>query len=436
MGIALTKSNWIFILNWIPELLGFLMNAVYAFISKLGIPNVGLAIIIFTIVMYLLMTPLQIQQQRFTKLNAVMNPELQKIQARYKGKTDQISQQKMTDETNAVYAKYGVNPMGSCLQLLIQMPVLFALYQVIYRIPGYITIIGDKLRLVAEDSAFVSFFTDYITKLNDNAMNAAMGINSEVTTERVMDTVYKLNTNQWAEVLEQGAGKSFESNLQNVHEYIHRATSFIGLNISDSPRNIFQSAIKSGTYGLVVVAILIPVLAWVTQMLNIKLAQGISGNDKKKSNDTMSQTMNSMNTFMPIMSAVFCFTLPVGIGIYWVIGAVVRSIQQFLINKHLDNMGIDEIVRKNQEKANKKREKRGLPPQKITNTANTNTRTIAAENKILEEKQAERIAKAQAAVKDSTAYYKKNAKPGSIAAKANMVKMYDEKMAANKGKKK
>ena len=213
-----------------------------------------------------------------------------------------ISQQKMADETNAVYAKYGVNPMGSCIQLLIQMPVLFALYQVIYRIPGYITYIGDVLRKVAEDSAFVKFFTDYITKLDNNALSAALGLNSEVTTERVMDTVYKLNTEQWAEVLKLGAGKEFEATLQSVHEYIHRATSFLGLNISDSP-------------------------------MNIKLAQGVSGNNNKKSDDTMSQTMNSMNTFMPIMSAVFCFSLPVGVGIYWIIGALVRSIQQLLINR-------------------------------------------------------------------------------------------------------
>ena len=125
----------------------------------------------------------------------------------------------------------------------------------------------------------------------------------------------------------------------------------------------------------------------------------------------MSQTMNSMNTFMPIMSAVFCFTLPVGIGIYWIIGAVVRSVQMFMINKYLDNMGINEIIRKNQEKANKKREKKGLPPQKITNAATTSTRTIASEEKKMEERRAERAAKAQAAVKDSTAYYNQNAKP-------------------------
>lgn len=436
MGIVLTKSNWIFFLNWIPELLGFLMNGVYGFISKIGIPNVGLAIILFTIVMYMLMTPLQIQQQKFSKLNAIMNPELKRVQEKYRGKTDQVSQQKMTDETNAVYAKYGVNPMGSCLQLLIQMPVLFALYQVIYRIPGYITIIGDKLRIVAEDSEFVSFFTNFVKKLDETALSSTLGLKSEVTTERVMDTVYKLNTDQWTNLLKEGVGKTFESNLQNVHEYIERATSFLGLNISDSPRVIFTSAFKAGTYGLLVVALMIPILAWVTQMINIKLAQGNSGAGKPNSDDTMSQTMNSMNTFMPIMSAVFCFTLPVGIGIYWIIGAVVRSVQMFMINKYLDNMGIDEIIRKNQDKANKKRAKKGLPPQKITNAATTSTRTIASEEKKMEERRAERAAKAQAAVKDSTAYYNQNAKPGSIAAKANMVKMYEEKTAANKGKKK
>ena len=79
MAIALTKSTW-FIVGWVAQILGILMNGIYLVISKIGLPNVGLAIILFTIIMYALMTPLQIQQQRFTKLNAMMQPELQKIQ--------------------------------------------------------------------------------------------------------------------------------------------------------------------------------------------------------------------------------------------------------------------------------------------------------------------------------------------------------------------
>ena len=440
MAIALTKSTW-FIVGWVAQILGILMNGIYLVISKIGVPNVGLAIILFTIIMYALMTPLQIQQQRFTKLNAMMQPELQKIQNKYKGKTDQISQQKQMDETNAVYEKYGTSPTGSCVQLLIQMPILFALYQVIYHIPGYITAIGNQLRVVAEDSNFVTFFTKFIEGLDNKTLNASMG-SGEV--ERVMDTVYKLNTAQWASILEAAKGQSFEANLQSVHTYINRATNFVGLNISDSPMNILQPAWAAKNWGLIVVAVLIPVLAWATQMWNLKVAQaGQNANkDKKKDEENaMAQTMNSMNTFMPLMSAFFCLTLPVGIGIYWIIGAVVRVVQMLIINKSLDSETEEEIIKKALEKSNKKRAKKGLPPQKITNAAHLSTKTLAAEEQEAKaraeeakRKQAERNKETQEKIKNSTAYYNENAKPGSIASKANMVRQYEERQTNKKKK--
>jgi YidC/Oxa1 family membrane protein insertase len=440
VAIALTKSTW-FIVGWVAQILGILMNGIYLVISKIGIPNVGLAIILFTIIMYALMTPLQIQQQRFTKLNAMMQPELQKIQNKYKGKTDQISQQKQMDETNAVYEKYGTSPTGSCLQLLIQMPILFALYQVIYHIPGYITAIGDQLRLVAEDSNFVTFFTKFVEGLENKTLNASMGSGK---VENVMDTVYKLNTAQWASILESAKGQSFEANLQSVHTYINRATNFAGLNISDSPMNILQPAWTAKNWGLIVIAIMIPVLAWATQMWNLKVAQaGQNKNkDKKKDEDNaMAQTMNSMNTFMPLMSAFFCLTLPVGIGIYWIIGAVVRVVQMLIINKKLDSETEEEIIKKALEKSNKKRAKKGLPPQKITNAAHLSTKTLAAEEQEAREraeeakrKQAERNKETQEKIKNSTAYYNENAKPGSIASKANMVRQYEERQLNKKNK--
>ena len=370
----------------------------------------------------------------------MMQPELQKIQNKYKGKTDQISQQKQMDETNAVYEKYGTSPTGSCLQLLIQMPILFALYQVIYHIPGYITAIGDQLRVVAEDSNFVSFFTKFVEGLDSNTLNASMG-SGEV--ERVMDTVYKLNTSQWASILESAKGQSFEANLQSVHTYIDRATNFAGLNISDSPMNILQPAWAAKNWALIVVAVLIPVLAWATQMWNLKVAQaGQRGNkDKKDDDNAMAQTMNSMNTFMPLMSAFFCLTLPVGIGIYWIIGAVVRVVQMLIINKSLDSETEEEIIKKALEKSNKKRAKKGLPPQKITNAAHLSTKTLAAEEQEAKaraeeakRKQAERNKETQEKIKNSTAYYNENAKPGSIASKANMVRQYEERQLNKKKK--
>ena len=425
MATVLTKSGMPLV-KYVAEILGYLMNGIYLLLDKAGIPNVALAIILFTIVMYLLMTPLQISQQRFSKLNAVMSPEIQKVQAKYKGKRDQVSQQKMLDETNAIYAKYGVNQAGSCIQLLIQMPVLFALYQVIYHIPGYIGLIGGKLRVVAEDASFVSFFTKFVEKLPNNAqLTATLGTGSKLTTESVMDTIYKLNPVQWSELLKEAADKDYSSGLVSLHDYIERATNFVVMNISDTPMNLITTSFKAGQWVVLIAAVLIPLLAWGTQVLNMKLMP--TANANKDSKDTMSQTMNTMNTFMPLMSAFFCLTLPVGIGIYWIAGAVVRSIQQFVINKKLDSESIDEIIAKNQKKMNDKRAKKGLPPQKITESAHVSTRTIESENRMKEEAQAQRSERAKARAKESSAYYNSNAKPGSLASKANMVKAFDEK---------
>lgn len=134
--------------------------------------------------------------------------------------------------------------------------------------------------------------------------------------------------------------------------------------------------------------------------------------------------MKTMNTVMPIMSAVFCLTLPVGMGIYWIAGAVVRSIQQVIVNKQMDKIDVDELIKKNLERTNKKREKQGLPPQKITNTAKVSTRNIEQKKETSAEEKEEQIRK-------STDYYKSTstAKPGSLAAKAQMVKQYNERNA-------
>jgi YidC/Oxa1 family membrane protein insertase len=155
------------------------------------------------------------------------------------------------------------------------------------------------------------------------------------------------------------------------------------------------------------------------------------GNDTAS---TMANTMQSMNTIMPIMSAFFCLTLPVGVGIYWIMSAVIRATQQMVINKKLDQESPDDIIKAAQEKLNKKRERQGLPPQKITNQAHTSTRSFEAEEQIRAEKAAAQAEKNKKAMEESTAYYNQNARPGSLASKANMVKAFDEKNNSRKKK--
>lgn len=418
MNILLTKSTMP-VLGWIADILGLLMNGIFYVLNAIGIPNVGLAIILYTIVMYLFMTPLQIKQQKFSKLNSIMSPELQKIQKKYAGKKDQVSMTKMQEETQAVYQKYGVSPTGSCVQLIIQMPVLLALYQVIYHIPGYINIIGDRLTTLAESSGFAAFFTKFIEGLD----GAAALKPAADTTEALVDVLYKLNPAQWGQMLTASASEGFHNIAQATHESLSQWTNFLGLNISDTPFTVLTGAWANKEWLLIIAALLIPVLAWLTQMLNYKLMPQVNAQTENKEPGTMETTMKSMNTFMPIMSAVFCFTLPVGIGIYWIAGAVVRSVQQVVINRHMNKVDVNDLIKTNLEKANKKREKKGLPPQKITNQAKLNVRNLEVDQEA-KQKQKE-IAEKQK--QNSTAYYNSNAKPGSLSSKANMVKQFDER---------
>ena len=416
--MLLTKSTT-FIIGPVATLLGYIMNGIFWVQSQIGIESIGLCIILFTIVIYMLLMPLTIKQQKFSKLQSKMNPELQAIQKKYKDKRqDQAAMMKMNEETQAVYQKYGVNPMGSCLQLIIQMPILFALYRVIWNIPAYVGTVKNAFLPLAQALMNVSGAQDFMAEIaSKNAVSF-----KEMTELTLIDVLYKFKPENWSALLKQFPDLS--SLITSTQGDVDRMNYFLGLNIADSPASIFQTAIAAGSV-LIIAALLVPVLSALTQWLNTKLMS--TQNDTQPTSggaaDTMAATMKSMNVMMPIMSAVFCFTLPVGMGIYWIIGAVVRSIQQLVVNKHIDKMDLDDIVKKNIEKANKKRAKKGLPPQKITNTAKLNAKTIDRPQPSKEDR-AEKI-------QNATDYYKNTtkAKPGSLASKAQMVQQYNEKHA-------
>ena len=404
-----------FILGPIAKLLGWIMNAIFNLMdSVFGIQNVGLSIILFTIVVYMCMLPLTYKQQKFSKMNAKMNPEIQAIRKKYAGKQDQASMMAMQDETKAVYAKYGVSPSGSCVQLLIQMPILFALYRVIYNVPAYIAGVKEVFmplvsKLITMDGA-VAYMTEVGTGLGVSKKLDFAAANTFV------DVLNKFQSAEWADLAVKYP--ELTDMIVNTQAEIDHMNTFLGINIAYSPSNL----LKSGSIVLMIGAIAIPALAALTQWLNTKLMPQVASGD---SEDQMAQSMKQMNLMMPLMSAVFCFTLPSGMGLYWIASALVRSVQQFILNKHFDKVDLDVLIEKNLEKLNEKRAKKGLPPQKL------NEKAIRAaqmqEKPVDEEKLAAKKALNQENMKKATAFYNENAKPGSLASKANMVKKFEEK---------
>ena len=424
--ILATKSSTP-IIGQLATVMGWIMDGIYRLLNVFGIQNIGLCIIIFSILIYALMTPLQIKQQKFSKLSAIMQPELQKIQKKYKGKNDQASMQKMQEETQAVYQKYGVSPTGSCVQLAIQFPILMALYQVIYKIPAYVGSVKDILASAVTSITGVSGYTEILQQfITDNKMTRVQLVmdGSNATSNSVTDFLYALSPSQRKTLAETSQFSGFTDTLNSTAKEISHVQNFFGLNIADQPLTYIKAAFVGGSILIAIAAILIPILAWATQMINLKLmpqaAQQGSGDAQQ---DAMMNSMKTMNTVMPLMSAVFCFTFPVGLGIYWVASAAVRSVQQLIINKHMDKIQVEDLISENMKKMEKKREKAGLPPQKITNQAHQSVKNI---NKI--EKGSSNTDAATRAQKVEESYQKaSNAKTGSITAKANMVKAFDER---------
>lgn len=422
------------ILGPIAKLLGILMDWIYSGISNITggrVESVVLSIVIITIIIYMCLLPLTIKQQKFSKLSQKMQPEMQAIQAKYKNKKDQASMMAMQEETQLLYQKYGISPMGSCVQMLIQMPILFALYRVFYNIPAYLSgVKGSFTGLVDSiqqtsgyQNTLVSLMEKYnvVTSSGLNASNAASKLadaSGDTLSNYIIDILYKLPSKGWDALMDGKFFDGIQSAVEKTHDALLHFNYFLGLNISDTPWYIIKSNFtdKPDKWLLfVILALLIPVLSYLTQMLNIKLMpQATNGNDQ------VANQMKMMNLMMPLMSLFICFTVPVGLGIYWICSALVRGIQQFFVNRHIENLDLEAVMAKNEEKAKKKREKMGLSEDYIKKAAQIKTKSIDNKaNVSVSVGTEEKLAKA--------AEYKANAKAGSLASKANMVKEFNER---------
>ena len=422
------------ILGPIAKLLGMLMDWIYSGISDITggrVESVVLSIVIITIIIYMCLLPLTIKQQKFSKLSQKMQPEMQAIQAKYKDKKDQASMMAMQEETQLLYQKYGISPMGSCVQMLIQMPILLALYRVFYNIPAYLSGVKGSFTGLVDQIKGVDNYSDTLVSLMEkynvvtssglNASNAASKLadaSGDTLNNYIIDILYKLPSKGWDALMDGKFFDGIQSAVEKTHDALLHFNYFLGLNISDTPWYIIKSNFtdKPDKWLLfVILALLIPVLSYLTQMINIKLMpQATNGNDQ------MANQMKMMNLMMPLMSLFICFTVPVGLGIYWICSALVRGIQQFFVNRHIENLDLEAVMAKNEEKAKKKREKMGLSEDYIKKAAQIKTKSIDSKANVSTSAETEeKLAKA--------AEYKANAKAGSLASKANMVKEFNER---------
>lgn len=406
------------IIGPIAKLIGYIMNYLYMFLDKVfGIQNIGICIILFTFIIYMCMIPLTYKQQKFSKLSQKMQPEIKEIQKKYQGKKDQASMMKMNEETQAIYEKYGVSPTGSCVQMVIQMPILFAMYRVVYNVPAYVSSVKEVYTPLVDKITNVSGFKDIITKfVSDVGVRPMYGLNFDTatsTSNSIIDVLYALPSHGWEVLKDSFSGLS--DAISSTATQVSHLNNFLGINIANTPFSMLKNGWSEKDFILIILALAVPLISYLTQVINIKLMPTAA--NANGDNDAMARQMKTMNMMMPLFSLFMCFSVPVGLGIYWIAGSVIRCIQQLIINKRMENLDLDDIIEKNKEKARKKKEKRGVYQNQIANAAQMNTRNI--KEPMSEREKDEKIRQ--------TEEYAKKAKTGSLLEKANMVKEFNER---------
>lgn len=365
--LVLTQTGGI--LKPFAIILGLIMDYIYRFLEVLGISNVGLTIILFTLVVNILLIPLTIRQQKYTKMSSIITPEVQKIQKKYQNRKDERSVRMMQAETQAVYDKYGASPTGGCLPMLIQLPILFALYRVIYNVPAYVEPVREIYMHIAEPIMSAQGAGDIMANLIETMPLRVSGFDI-ANMNKVIDALYLVKSTGWDMV-----SQAFSSSPDVVNAVAQYSKEIISINALPGGLNIADAPVNFGN-GLVGIfpGVLIPVLAGVTQWANMKVS--MRNQPKMDTESTMGSTMNTMNMMMPIMSMFFCTTLPAGMGLYWIASAVFRTLIYLFIDKFANNKDVEQIIEENKEKAAKKAEKRGEKNAKLEEYAAMKTKNL------------------------------------------------------------
>ena len=359
--MILTKATGL-IMGPLSRLLGWIFSLIYNLFYGLNIYSIGFSIIVFTFIVRLLLFPINLKTTKSSKIQQYLQPEFNKITKKYKGKKDQESMMKQNKEMADLRKKYGIKTSTGCLTALIQMPIFFALYNVIANVPAYVA----KVRVMYEPIAKAIFGANngygIITKFvedNRQSLNrltttvSEFASNTDAASETgkniinaIIDVLAKCG-----ESLFDKLGEVFSASPEVIQaidankEAIVRSNDFFGINLTEAPGFHLTRAF------------LIPVFCFLCQYLSMKVMPTQKTGDEQQ--DQMAETMKKTMLVMPIMSFVFTVFAPAGLGLYWAVSALVGVLITVFTNMYYDHVDMEKLVEQQMEKAEREREKKG-----------------------------------------------------------------------------
>lgn len=268
------------ILGFIARPLGQFLYLIY---NSIAFESYGLAIIIFTIIIRLILLPLTIKQYHSTTAMQQLQPQIQELQKRYKN-----DKEKLNTELMNFYKENKVNPAGGCLPLLIQMPILFSL----------IYVIGKPLT--------------YMFNMTGQQIDGLLA--SVPAAQKI-------------------AGYYDQIGAVNFHHTLNME--FLGLNLGMVPSWHLDKLFGNPQSLQYIALLILPLLSVVTTYISIKLSTPQTQPSNSKDTSMQNSMQKSMTMMMPIMTLIFAFQFPAGLSVYWIIGNVIQTFQQLYINKYI-----------------------------------------------------------------------------------------------------
>ena len=333
----------------------------------------GMAIILFTLVVKLIMLPFQMKSKKSMMRMSRMNGKVQEIQKKYAN-----NQMKMNEEIQKLYADEGVNPMSGCLWSFLPFPILLALYSIIRQpITHFMTLSNEVVQdLVAKVTAAGADMSAIVQMKDGVAQLAA-------------DGSFKLQPYGQINLVKTIASQMPEIGSQ-VDGWINVNYSFLGLDMAANPWDAVRNfSVSWAIIGLV----LIPILAGGSQILLTKITS-----KQQPQNDAAAAT-NRMLMFMPLMSVYIAFMMPAALGVYWIAQSGIAAVQELILGKFF-NKKLEEEENARYE-AHQEERKRKMEEAKLLQEQQ---RQQSAQKKTLKEKQqAAREAKLTKAAKAGTA---------------------------------
>ena len=429
-GLILGPICWLF---------GNIFELIYKFVELItkamgfNYVNLTVCVILFTFFIRACLFPLNFKQQKSSKIMSFIQPEIKKATKKYNGKTDQESLMKKNQETQKIQKKYGVSLTSGCLPTLIQLPVFYGLYRVIQNIPAYVPSMTKTYGKIVE---ILSEKTDYIKAISDVAgaskvstvTMALKQMGDTPTNNQIIDVLDKFSKSDWDKLIA-NLDLAGNADLTSYVDQFHNMNQFLfGLNIADAPGWKLS------------IALVVPIASALLQFLQTKISMKSSQNNNvDKSQQTANNMMKGMMYYMPVMSLIFCISLPIAIGLYWIVGSQIMIISQLIVDAYYNHQDKDELLAKCAEKAAKKQAKKKHPEKKSfyermmdAQAGNVQTDNSQSENinKMASSRLKSYVNPAHSVNVDSEDVNNKadvNYRPGSIGSKANIMLQYQNK---------